>query len=82
MNGYGAIPWEVVSDAIIDIRDAYPRTSDDAPSDRVADAVIDAIVDWHERKADQADSVTARTLHLWAADQLRLDAKREAQAHG
>lgn len=65
-------PWEAASDAIIDARDAYPRLPDDAPSDCVADAVIAALVDWHERRADMAETSTTRTLHLWAADQLRL----------
>lgn len=35
--------WEALWDAIVDVRDAYPRVYDDAPTDEVIDAVLDVL---------------------------------------
>lgn len=39
---------------------------------------IRALAEWHERQADQADSITGRTMHLWAADMARSFARTAA----
>lgn len=35
--------WDALWDAIVDVRDAYPRTYEDAPTDEVIEAVLDVL---------------------------------------
>ena len=41
--------WDAIHDAIIDMRDGYPRIPQDAPSDRLADVVLAICAEYVER---------------------------------
>jgi hypothetical protein len=82
-NLYDDATFDAAYQACADVRDSYPRNADDAPSEEVVDAILDAVAPLiaakelrdgqaeHERKADQASNTTARTLHLCIAECFR-----------
>lgn len=72
--------WDALWGAIVDVRDTYPRTYDDAPTDEIIDAILEALPEFTTKLRAEVwqdayttgvmDQMTADDVNTWAAEKV------------